>query len=211
MRDEFGLALAALIPRLRAYARALTRGTTIEADDLVHDTMVEALSSEHNFDGESLDRWVFTIQRRKFYRLARAAISIPQKQDPRALEEGSLCDAMIAQPSQFDAAYLAEVQAAINALPTNKREVLHLTAVSGMDQREVAEILGITETAVKMRVFQARRAVDEFLKAPRTAQRPADLAERGKGKRATGRRGNASFVPSAAVAPEVTVADALVC
>jgi RNA polymerase sigma-70 factor, ECF subfamily len=142
MTDDFGSALAGLLPRLRAYARALTRSTTIEADDLVHDTLVEALSSEHNFDGQSLDRWVFQIQRRKFYKLVRAAISIPQKQDPRALEEDSLCDTMIAQPSQLDSAYLLEVQAAINALPTAKREVLHLTAVSGMDQREVAEICG---------------------------------------------------------------------
>lgn len=185
MRTDFGKALAALVPRLRSYAKTLTRGTTIEADDLVHDALVEALSSQKNFDGDNLQAWAFQIQRRKFYRLVRAAVTIPQKQDPRALEEDSLSDSMIAQPSQIDAAYLAEVKHAIASLPTDKREVLHLTAVGGLDQREVATVLGITEAAVKMRVFQARRAISEILESPRNQRG----AVRAKGSLTGGRRG----------------------
>lgn len=200
MSDDFGKGLAALAPRLLAYARALTRGTTIEADDLVHDALVEALTSEHNFDGGNLAAWVFTIQRRKFFRLLRAASSIPQKQDPRSLEDSSLCETMIAQPSQLDATYLTEVGAAIDALPMHKREALFLTAVDGLDQREVAELLGITPTAVKMRVFQARQAVGEFLKSPKAVHRSAEAADgRTKGSLG-GRRGTKGLTAAVAEA-----------
>ena len=50
----------AAIPALRRYARALTRDADI-ADDLVQDTLVRALRSEHLFQGEEIRSWLYTI------------------------------------------------------------------------------------------------------------------------------------------------------
>src|SRR5262249_15881871 len=50
----------ATIPALRRYARALTRDTDI-ADDLVQDTLVRALRSEHLFHGGDARSWLYTI------------------------------------------------------------------------------------------------------------------------------------------------------
>ena len=50
----------AAIPALRRYARALTRDADI-ADDLVQDTLVRALRSEHLFHGGEISSWLYTI------------------------------------------------------------------------------------------------------------------------------------------------------
>ena len=52
--------LVELIPRLRRYARALV-GDRATADDLVQDTLVRALRSEHLFHGGDVRSWLYTI------------------------------------------------------------------------------------------------------------------------------------------------------
>ena len=56
----FGQQVEATIPALRRYARALTRDSDI-ADDLVQDTLVRALRSEHLFNGGEVRSWLYTI------------------------------------------------------------------------------------------------------------------------------------------------------
>jgi len=48
------------IPALRRYARALTRNAEL-ADDLVQDTLLRALRSEHLFNGGEIRSWLYTI------------------------------------------------------------------------------------------------------------------------------------------------------
>ena len=66
------------IPALRRYARALTRNAET-ADDLVQDTLVRALRSEHLFHGGEIRSWLFTIltnlNRNRLRSLARRPIA----------------------------------------------------------------------------------------------------------------------------------------
>lgn len=48
--DDFGRLLEAEIPRLRRYARALTRNLT-SADDLVQSALVRAVTKQHLWHG----------------------------------------------------------------------------------------------------------------------------------------------------------------
>src|SRR5262245_41119373 len=57
---EFGKGIETAIPALRRYARALTRNAEL-ADDLVQDTLVRALRSEHLFHGGDIRSWLYTI------------------------------------------------------------------------------------------------------------------------------------------------------
>src|SRR5262245_64387355 len=50
----------ATVPALRRYARALTHDAEL-ADDLVQDTLVRALRSEHLFHGGDMRSWLYTI------------------------------------------------------------------------------------------------------------------------------------------------------
>src|SRR3954464_14131321 len=70
----------AAIPALRRYARALTRNADT-ADDLVQDTLVRALRSEHLFHGGEIRSWLYTIltnlNRNRLRSLARRPVLSP--------------------------------------------------------------------------------------------------------------------------------------
>src|SRR3954463_10777145 len=70
----------AAIPALRRYARALTRNADT-ADDLVQDTLVRALRSEHLFHGGDIRSWLYTIltnlNRNRLRSLARRPLLTP--------------------------------------------------------------------------------------------------------------------------------------
>jgi RNA polymerase sigma-70 factor, ECF subfamily len=59
--SEFHRLIEQQIPRLRRYARALTRNRD-RADDLVQDTLSRALDKQHLWQpGTNLGAWLFTI------------------------------------------------------------------------------------------------------------------------------------------------------
>src|SRR5262249_32019356 len=58
--SAFRDSVQAAIPALRRYARALTRDAET-ADDLVQDTLVRALRSEHLFHEGDVRSWLYTI------------------------------------------------------------------------------------------------------------------------------------------------------
>jgi RNA polymerase sigma-70 factor (ECF subfamily) len=57
----------ALMPLLRAFGRSLTNNRN-DADDLVQDTLLKALTNFDKFtEGTNLRAWLFTIMRNTFY------------------------------------------------------------------------------------------------------------------------------------------------
>ena len=65
--DMFREDVAALLPHLRAFARSLTAGDRQLADDIVQDTIMNALRAQHQFTpGTNLKAWLFTILRNRF-------------------------------------------------------------------------------------------------------------------------------------------------
>src|SRR6266513_3154432 len=59
--NDFARLLEAEIPRLRRYARALTRNVT-HADDLVQSCLVRGIAKQHLWQpGTNLRAWLFTI------------------------------------------------------------------------------------------------------------------------------------------------------
>ncbi|MEO1745773.1 MAG: RNA polymerase sigma factor [Pseudomonadota bacterium] len=63
MASDMKRDMIALLPRLRRFARSLTRNSS-EADDLVQDACLRALSRAQQWDrSQPLDRWMFAITR----------------------------------------------------------------------------------------------------------------------------------------------------
>ena len=82
----FRQGVEATVPALRRYARALTRNAEL-ADDLVQDTLVRALRSEHLFHGGDIRSWLYTILTNLNRNRLRSLADAVRGLDARALRE----------------------------------------------------------------------------------------------------------------------------
>src|ERR1700675_4058720 len=134
----FGSLLQNEIPRLRRYARALTRDAT-RADDLVQSCLTRALAKQHLWQpGTDLRAWLFTILHNQnvndVRRSAREGVNID-------IEE--VAPVLSVQPRAMASLELRDLEAAIAKLPPEQRQVILLVGLEGMEYEAVALILGI--------------------------------------------------------------------
>jgi len=151
----------AAIPALRRYARALTRNADI-ADDLVQDTLVRALRSEHLFHGGEVRSWLYTIltnlNRNRLRSLARRpALS--------SIEDNDAPD--MAGPEAGG----RDIERALATLVDDQRTALLLVVLEGLSYREVAEVQGIPIGTVMSRLARARAQIKSFLDGERPSLR----------------------------------------
>lgn len=143
------------IPRLRRYARALTRDR-YAGDDLVQDTLERAVNKLHLWrPGSDMRAWLFSIMHNVF---------VNQRRSLRLEVElalGELPDAAV-QATQFDRIVLAEVEKALLSIPTEQREVLLLVAVEQMSYEEAAKALTIPIGTVMSRLSRARKRLRQL-------------------------------------------------
>jgi RNA polymerase sigma-70 factor, ECF subfamily len=158
MMNLFREDVAALVPHLRAFARSLTGGDVQLADDIVQDTIVNALQAQHQFTpGTNLKAWLFTILRNRFRSvIARKHVTAEVPDDD--LERHSWVPAE--QESRIE---VAAFKRAFRALSSAHREVLVLVAVHGLPYEQVAEICGCEVGTVKSRVNRARAMLRRML------------------------------------------------
>ena len=154
---ELQSALAALLPRLRRFARSLTHHRE-DADDLVQVAVERALRALDQYEpGTRLDSWMFRIAKNRFIDTRRSqqrsgvvAGEVPE--DAPALSG----DGARAQDARL---MLADVSRALQALPDEQREALLLVAVEGFSYREAADILAIPIGTLTSRIARARDAL----------------------------------------------------
>jgi len=158
---SFGQNVEATIPALRRYARALTRNADI-ADDLVQDTLVRALRSEHLFHGGDIRSWLYTIltnlNRNRLRGLARRPILSP-------IEDNDAPD--MAGPESG----ARDIERALATLVDEQRTALLLVVLEGLSYREVAEIQGGPIGTVMSRLARARSQIKSYLDGERPALR----------------------------------------
>jgi RNA polymerase sigma-70 factor (ECF subfamily) len=157
--SEFRQQIEAAIPPLRRYARALTRDAET-ADDIVQDTLVRALRSEHLFHGGDMRAWLYTIltnlNRNRLRSLARRPILTPIKPSDAALggsESGG-----------------RDIARALSELAEDQRAALLLVVLEGLTYREIAEVQGVPIGTVMSRLARARTQIKAYLDGE---QRPA--------------------------------------
>ena len=151
----------AAIPALRRYARALTRNADI-ADDLVQDTLVRALRSEHLFHGGEVRSWLYTIltnlNRNRLRSLARRPALSP-------IEDNDAPD--MAGPEAGG----RDIERALATLVDDQRTALLLVVLEGLSYREIAEVQGVPIGTVMSRLARARAQIKSFLDGERPALR----------------------------------------
>ncbi|MCL5776913.1 RNA polymerase sigma factor [Limibaculum sp. FT325] len=155
MQDELRTEIAALVPRLRRFARALS-GSAELGDDIVQTACVKALSRLDQFaPGTRLDSWMFRIARNAFLDHLRLSRSRGERAADDVLEAWS--DGGLGARRAEDSLTLAAVRREMAALPEDQRAVLALVAIEGLSYREVAEITGVPIGTVMSRLARARR------------------------------------------------------
>lgn len=60
-----------------------------------------------------------------------------------------------AERSKIASEELDMLQLALNKLPEDKKEILVLSKYQGMKYKDIADLLDLTESAVKVRIFRA--------------------------------------------------------
>lgn len=132
-------------------------GSPAVADDVLSETILGALESLERFDPErgSFATWIFTIasrrisdqQRggRRLWRLINRAGKYEQRIMP---------DPLSSIVSGIDA---ARVRAAVAKLPAADREIVILRYSAELSTRTIANIVGLTDGAVRVRLHRARQ------------------------------------------------------
>src|SRR5437899_12046177 len=118
--------LAALLPRLRRFAHALSRNPS-DADDLTQAAIERALRSKTQWQpGTRLDSWLYRIMRNLWIDTARARSRKEKFEAPPEEAEHVGEDPREAMDASLD---LKRVMAAMELLPDEQREVVALIRV----------------------------------------------------------------------------------
>ena len=139
--------IAAHIPRLRRYARALT-GDGHRADDLVQDTLERALAKFHLWRrGSDLRAWMFAIMHNVFVNQLKARREL-------ALDEAA--ESGLEAAARTDPLELRDLDAALQRLPAEQREVLLLVGLEQLSYADTGKALGVPLGTVMSRLSRGR-------------------------------------------------------
>ena len=146
------------IPRLRRYARALTRDA-IAADDLVQECLSRALSKLDLWrEGTNLRAWLFTILHNQYVNQVRRSIRTG------ALVEFDEAAPVMSQPARQEKRLeLRDLDRALGQLPAEQRAVILLIGLEGMPYAEIGAVLGIPVGTVRSRLSRGRQALRELM------------------------------------------------
>ncbi|HEX5659387.1 MAG TPA: sigma-70 family RNA polymerase sigma factor [Polyangiales bacterium] len=145
---------AGLVRELGPLLVALARRSPIQgedAEDLVQDTWLSALTSSASFEGRSSVRtWLSTILRRRVVdKIRRARVSTPYEDDVHSQQDAT---------DPVESRELVErALAMLSELGDAEREALALCAIGELDRGEACEELGISPGSLRVRLHRARR------------------------------------------------------
>ncbi|WP_045682555.1 RNA polymerase sigma factor [Martelella endophytica] len=141
------------MPRLRRIAAALA-GSASDGEDLLQDTVLMALQRHHQWHGENIGGWLYTIMLHLNANARRHRDTLP------LLALDGIEDWGEPQP---DALMRARLINALEALAPDFREVVLLHDVEGYGYEDIAEKLSIPLGTVMSRLHRAKRHLAEGL------------------------------------------------
>ncbi|HJU16513.1 MAG TPA: sigma-70 family RNA polymerase sigma factor [Stellaceae bacterium] len=150
--------IEAEIPRLRRYARALTRDL-VAADDLVQDCLTRALGKLHLWqEGTDLRAWLFTILHNQYVNHVRRAV-----REGAAVGLNESEPLLTRAPQQGKRLELRDLERALAKLPEEQRSVILLVGLEGMRYEEVAAVLDVPVGTIRSRLSRGRDALRRLM------------------------------------------------
>ena len=158
-------AIAAEVPRLMRYARALLRDKH-DAEDLVHDCIVRALANLSGWrEGDNPRKWLFTIMHNVHIDQIRARARRPSQVPLEDSDYGSVGDHRATEVLGY------EIERALASLPLDQRQCVLLVGLEGLSYAAAAEVLGVPVGTIMSRLSRGREAMRQRLDP--TRERPA--------------------------------------
>jgi len=155
--------LGPLLPRLRRFARALTRHRE-DADDLVQLAVERALLRADQWQiGTRLDSWIFRIMQNAWIDEVRAR---ERRGQTFVAEEQGENVGTSTTDAQIDA---IAVRRAVAQLNDDQRAAVALVLVEGLPYREAADVLGVPIGTLTSRLARARETLQTLLEGPQGA------------------------------------------
>ncbi len=146
-------------------ARSLTR-STIEADDLVQETVIRAYKAILTFDGAHPRAWLLTIMRN-------TNMNMHRRKRPTLVDDWSFLepvpmafgatDSKSAEDVSLDQRLSEEVICGIRSLDPRYREVLFLIDLEGLNYTECSAALGVPIGTITSRLGRARIRLRKYL------------------------------------------------
>ena len=155
--DQVRGQLGELLPRLRRFARVITRNVH-DADDLVQVAVEKALARAAQWRPEMrLDSWVFGIMKNAWIDEIRSRRRRDRVHAPEAA-------GLAVGDTSADMRDIAlSVQAAMARLPEEQRLAVGLVLVEGLSYREASELLDIPIGTLTSRLARGREALQAML------------------------------------------------
>lgn len=143
-----------------------------DAEDAVQETFIKIYRNLHNFRGDSkFSTWVLSIARNEGLGLLRKRASRPEEPLEPVLDEssGDFTPALLTDWREVPSEALERSELrtclcrAILSLPPIYRDVVQLRDIDELDVQETANVLGITQGSVKVRLHRARALLQKQL------------------------------------------------
>ena len=153
--------------RMRNLARNLL-GSPTDAEDAVQDTFLKIQRGIKTFRGQSsFVTWTFRILVNTCHDIRRSRMR--RKEHAEGEPDSSAAGLELRAPGSHPSLRMA-LERALEALTGHQREVFLLFEVEGFRHAEIATLLGISETASKNTLFQAKKALRSMLEPPQSAE-----------------------------------------
>jgi RNA polymerase sigma-70 factor, ECF subfamily len=155
--SDLSAELVTLLPRLRRFARALTRNPH-DADDLVQVALERALARAHQLRADAaLAGWVFGILRHAWVDELRARARSERVFAPEQSGHN------VGDAGQGVQAEMLSVQDAMGRLPEEQRIAVILVLVEGLSYKEAAHVMDVPIGTLTSRLARGREALQAML------------------------------------------------
>ena len=152
--DQLGLLFERHKKPLYGYFYRLTSEANV-SEDLVQNVFVRMIKYKHTYKGDGkFTTWMFHMARNLFVDHYKKEKKRGWKEDPEVADR-HMVDDDNAEKKRIHTEQHDTLQYALSKLSAEKREVLVMSKFQGMRYQDIAEVLEITESAVKVRVFRA--------------------------------------------------------
>lgn len=134
-------------------------GERAAAEDLAQITFTSLIRSKDRFlDGMPFKPWLFTIA-------ANAAREAHRSRQVRVRAREASLDVSetIAEPPSFDSGLQRQLTQALTQLPAAQREAVVLHKVQGLSFDEIADVLGVTASAARIKAHRGYARLRELL------------------------------------------------